>query len=233
MANKIKKIFPVIIYLIIIPLVAIFGYFLFKNKNYNLISLIICILSLIPFFLHFEARRTSARELVIIGVMVGLATVGRIIFGAIPGFKPITAFVIIAGVAFGGEAGFIVGALSAFLSNMFFGQGTWTPFQMLSWGLIGFLSGFFRLKETKFNLVLLIIIGVIGGVLYSVLMDFYTTISVDHAFSFARYLFFVSNSLLFMALYAISNVIFLIILYFPLTKKLKRLKEKYLIFSYH
>lgn len=231
--NRIKKIVSIVIYVLLIPIIVVYGYFIFKNKNYNLISLTICVIALIPFFLHFERNKTSARELVIIGVLVGLSTVGRIVFGGIPGFKPITAFVIIAGVAFGGEAGFIVGALSAFLSNMFFGQGTWTPFQMFTWGLIGFISGFFKLKDTKFNLILLLIIGVLGGIAYSLLMDFYTTISVDHAFSFSRYLFFVSNSFLFMGIYAISNVVFLLILYYPLTSKLKRIKDKYLVFSFH
>lgn len=231
--NVLKKVISYSIYLLLIPLVVGIGYYIFKNKNYNLISIIVCVLAMVPLFIHFEVARTSSREIVTIGVMIALSVVGRIIFSATPGFKPIAAIIIITGVAFGKEAGFIVGALSALISNIFFGQGPWTPFQMFSWGFVGFISGFFRLKETKFNLIIVVALGIVSGVIYSVLMDYYTTVSVDKVFNFSRYLVFLGNGLTFMIVYAISNALFLIILYFPLTKKLQRIKNKYLIFNYH
>ena len=58
-----------------------------------------------------------------------------------PQFKPVVALVIIAGVCFGGETGFLVGAVTGFVSNFFFGQGPWTPWQMFALGIVGFIGG--------------------------------------------------------------------------------------------
>ena len=231
--NRLRKIVALIIYLVLIPIVNIVGYYLFKNKNYNLISIIVCLLMIIPFFIKFEFSRTSAREIVIVGVMVALSVVSRIIFSATPGFKPIASIIIISGVAFGGEIGFVVGALGALISNFFFGQGPWTPFQMFAWGFVGLISGLIRLKERKTNLIYIVIIGIISGIIYSALMDYYTTVSVDNEFNFSRYLMFIGNGLPFMITYAVSNSLFLILLYFPLTKKLGRIKLKYAVFNSH
>lgn len=229
-----RKILSIVIYLVVIPLVIVLGYYIFKNKNYNLISIVVVVLAMAPFFITFEVKRTSAREVVIIGVMVALSVIGRIIFTATPGFKPIAAIVIISGVAFGGDVGFIVGALGALISNFYFGQGPWTPFQMFSFGFVGFISGLVRLNSaSKLNLLYIVLVGILGGVLYSVLIDYYTTVSVDKVFSFSRYIIFLSNGLPFMIIYSVSNALFLLILYVPLTKKLVRIKEKYLIFTYH
>lgn len=230
---NLRRIISLICYLVLIPFVVAFGYYLFKNKNYNLISIIVCILAIIPFFVKFEFSRNSAREIVIVGVMVALSVVSRVIFSATPGFKPIASIIIISGVAFGGEIGFIVGALSALISNFFFGQGSWTPFQMFAWGFVGLISGFVKLKDRKTNLIYIVIVGIISGIIYSVLMDYYTTVSVYNTFNLSAYFMFLGNGLPFMITYAVSNVLFLIILYFPLTKKLGRIKLKYAVFNYH
>lgn len=228
-----KKIITLLIYLLIIPFISVLGYFIFKSKNYNLISIIICLLAMVPFFINFEVKRTSAREIVIIASMVALSVIGRIAFAAAPGFKPITAIIIITGMAFGGEAGFIVGALSALISNIFFGQGPWTPFQMFAWGFVGLISGIFKLKSNKTNYLFAIIFGIFSGIIYSLIMDIWTTISVDKTFEISRYFFFVSTSFTFLLIYSISNAIFIALMYFPLTKKLARIKTKYLVFDYH
>src|SRR5690625_3847939 len=110
--------------------------------------------------------------MVVIAVMIALAVVGRFLFLAIPGFKPVTAIVIITAVYFGAEAGFLVGALSALISNLYFGQGPWTPFQMFAWGAIGLIAGlpFIRiyLMRSKW---LIMLFGAFSGVLFSLLMD--------------------------------------------------------------
>ena len=96
---------------------------------------------MIPFAFAFENRKPKARELVIISSLCAIGVVGRTAFFMLPQFKPVAAIVIISGVAFGGETGFLVGAITAFVSNFFFGQGPWTPWQMFSFGIIGFLAG--------------------------------------------------------------------------------------------
>ena len=94
-----------------------------------------------PFVLIFEGRKPKARELVTIAVLCAIGIAGRSLFFMLPQFKPVLALTIIAGVAFGGEAGFLVGAVTMLLSNMLFSQGPWTPWQMFAMGIIGFLAG--------------------------------------------------------------------------------------------
>ena len=107
-------------------------------------SLLIILETMVPFVLVFESRKPQARELVVIAVLCAIGIVGRAAFIALaPSFKPVAAVVIVAGVAFGGETGFLVGAMTMFGSNMLFGQGPWTARQMLAMGLIGFLAGVF------------------------------------------------------------------------------------------
>ena len=94
------------------------------------ISLLIIICAMIPFFMVFEKRKPQARELIIIATLSAIAVAGRAAFFMLPNFKPVCAIVIIAGVCFGAESGFLVGAVSGFVSNCFFGQGSHTPWQM-------------------------------------------------------------------------------------------------------
>ena len=96
---------------------------------------------MLPFFVSFEARKPQPRELVTIAVMAALAAASRAVFAFLPSFKPITAIIMITGIAFGAEAGFLTGALGIFASNFLFSQGPWTPWQMLAYGVAGFLAG--------------------------------------------------------------------------------------------
>lgn len=228
---NIKYLISIIIYVFLIPLVIFVGVKLFKDRKYNIISMIIAFLSCVPFFIGFEKGRTGARELVVIAVMIAISVVGRLIFAPIPGFKPVTAIVIITAIAFGPQAGFLTGSMSAIVSNIFYGQGPWTPFQMFVWGLIGLIAGLIFARDKKPNVILLVVIGILGGVMFSLLMDIWTTMSLDGGFNITRYLFYITSSLPFMAVYAISNVAFLLILTKPILEKLNRVKIKYGIFN--
>lgn len=215
----------------LIPLTIWLGVWLFEDRKYNIISIIIALLSCVPFFVRFEKGKSGAREMIVIAVMSAFSVVGRLIFAPIPAFKPVTAITIISGVALGPEAGFIVGSMTAVVSNMFYGQGPWTPFQMFVWGFIGFLAGVIFRKSKKPNRILLSIVGAFGGVLFSLLMDIWTTLSLDGEFLLSRYLVNVTSSLSFMAIYAVSNIVFLVILAHPFLEKLNRIKTKYGIFD--
>ncbi|MDE6030210.1 MAG: ECF transporter S component, partial [Oscillospiraceae bacterium] len=85
------------------------------------------VLCCVPFFLAFENRAPSARELVLAAVMTAFSAAGRFIFAPIPFFKPVSAIVTIAAMYFGGQAGFMIGALSALIYNIYFVKGAWTP----------------------------------------------------------------------------------------------------------
>ena len=221
-----KKIFPYLIYAVAFPLLAIGGAFIFKDKFYSWITLTAVLLACLPFFIRFEKKETDAKTLILIAVMIALSVVGRFIFSPLPGFKPVTAMTVLTAMYFGSDAGFMTGALTAVISNFYFGQGPWTPFQMFSWGIIGLLAGIFaeKLKKSK---VFLSVFGALAGILYSLLMDIWTVLWADGYFNFARYLAALVSSLQFTVIYAVSNVIFLLLLSKPTGKILQRVKTKY------
>lgn len=126
----------------------------------------------------------------------------------------------------GAESGFVCGALSAFISNFIFMQGPWTPFQMFIWGAIGFVSGLAAplLKKSKISLV---IGGVAAGIVFSMFMDIWTALWWDNTFSLSRYTAAVITALPVTVVYAVSNVIFLLLLTGPIGRKLERVRKKY------
>lgn len=121
----------------------------------------------------------------------------------------------------------MTGALTAAISNFYFGQGPWTPFQMFVWGVIGLLAGM-AASPLKKNKVILVLYGVFSGVLFSLLMDVWTVLWADGSFNIQRYLAAVISSAEFMIVYAVSNVIFLLLFAKPIGKALERISTKYL-----
>ena len=128
---------------------------------------------MLPFFLIFEGRKPQARELVLIAVLVALNVAGRAVFFMLPEFKPVVAMTILAGVAFGGETGFLVGAMTMLVSNMLFSQGPWTPWQMFAMGIIGWLAGIlYRKGVLRRGRLSLCIFGVIAStIIYGGIMN--------------------------------------------------------------
>lgn len=226
-----RTILSFVIYLVLIPAVIAVGIKLFADRKYNIISIIIAFLACVPFFIGFEKGKTGARELVVIAVMSAISVVGRLIFAPLPGFKPVTAVVIITGIAFGGQAGFLTGALSAIVSNIFYGQGPWTPFQMFAWGFLGLLAGLIFKRGKKPNWIILVIVGAVGGIMFSVMMDVWSVLNMDGGWNWSRYGAMLLSSFPFMAVYVVSNVVFLLLLTNPFLEKLNRVKDKYGLFA--
>lgn len=217
-----------LILLIIIPTIIGAGTFIFEDRKYVLLSFVIVAMTLLTFILSFERKESNTRYMVVVAVLTALSVLGRFLFAALPGFKPVAAIVIITAVYFGSEAGFLVGALTAFISNIYFGHGPWTPFQMFAWGAIGLVAGLpwirIMLQKHKWMIVMM---GLFAGVFFSLFMDFWTVLSIDSVFNMSRYLTAIGFSFPFMAVYAVSNVIFLFITVKPAGKLLERVKKKY------
>lgn len=129
-----------LVFLIIIPLTLFFGTKL-PGRSYYITGTLVILEMMLPFFLAFEGRKPQARELVVIAVLCAIAIAGRVAI-PIPNFKAAFAIIMLSGVAFGPEAGFMVGAITAFASNFFYGQGPYTPWQMFGYGAGGMLAGF-------------------------------------------------------------------------------------------
>ena len=170
-----RTVVSIVAVLVLIPATIWFGVARLGDKKYFFISLLVLLEAMLPFFVSFEDRRPKVRDIVTLAVMCALAVTGRTAFFMLPNFTPVMAIVIIAGVAFGCEGGFITGAMTMFVSNFIMGQGPWTPWQMFAMGLVGFLAGLFfagssvRTRNmTKLGLCIfgaLICIVVYGGIM--------------------------------------------------------------------
>ncbi len=233
MQNKIirrhKEVITFFLILLAIPVIVVVGGSVFQEKYYAWVAVCVAVLSCVPLFYCFERKESTSSELVILAVLVALSVVGRFIFAWLPGFKPITAITVIVAVWLGKEAGFMVGAISAIISNFYFGQGPWTPFQMFAWGFIGFLAGMLA-KPMKKNKVMLCLYGAIAGVMYSAVMDVWTVIWAENTFNLKRYGAVMMSSIPVTIMYAVSNVVFLLALAKPIGQKLERIKKKYGLF---
>lgn len=215
--------------LFLIPLTIFIGIYYLGDKKYYFISLLIILETMIPFGFAFENRKPKARELVIISALCAIGVAGRTVFFMLPQFKPVAAIVIISGVAFGGETGFLVGAITAFVSNFFFGQGPWTPWQIFSFGIIGFLAGIMFqkgiLRKTKTDMCVfgfLVTFIIYGGIMNpaSVIM-WQSNININMVLS--SYVM----GMPFDFIHAVSTVFFLFFAAEPMLEKLERIKIKY------
>ncbi len=207
---------------VIVPALTIAGSVVFDRKRHIIISLAIAVMALLLFASGFERKTTGSRRLVIVSVMTALCFAGRFI----PFLKPISALTIITALYLGGEAGFLVGAMTAVLTNFYFGQGPWTAFQMLAWGLIGLFAGLLA-EPLKRKKALLLIYGALAGVAYSFIMDIWTVLWYADGFSFRLYLGALFTAIPYTLSYAVSNVLFLALLAEPFGEKLDRIKTKY------
>ena len=223
---RLRRILGILIPFVIIPAIVLFFSFGPGRKNYALSSLLITLAAIVVFSCGFERRKTGTRRLIIVAVMTAISVIGRFIFTAIPAFKPITAVVVITAIYLGGEAGFLTGALSALISNFYFGQGPWTPFQMLSWGLIGLLAGALSapLKKSRIALSLY---GIFAGAVYSFIMDIWSVVWNNGSFNITLYTAALATALPHTIIYAVSNVVFLHLVSRPFGEKLDRIKIKY------
>lgn len=206
----------------LIPTAVLLGTLVIDQNRHLFVSLSVAILSIFLFYAGIERKSIGTRRMVIVAVMIALSIAGRMI----PFFKPITAITVITAIYLGGESGFLVGSLSALLSNFYFGQGPWTPFQMLAWGMIGLLAGLIARPLQKSRMALLLY-GLLSGAAYSLIMDIWAVIGYNQSFSLSLYLAAIGASLPHTILYSVSNFVFLWFMAKPFGEKLSRIKIKY------
>lgn len=181
--------------------------------NWALVSLLLLLLGLGLFYLRYERARVSSKELAVIASLAAFAIVGRLLFLPFPNFKPTTYFVLLAGYVFGSRAGFMVGATAALVSNMFFGQGPWTPWQMAAWGLAGACSGLFgRWRGARISSVEMAAFGAVWGFLFGWIMNTWTWLSAYHPLNLTTFLLANLSSFWFDLTHAVSNVVFAMLL---------------------
>ena len=214
---------------LLIP-ITLFVAWKYFDRNYYVTSLLIIIYTMIPFFVMFEKRKPQARELVTIAVMCAIAVASRAAFIWLDHFKPMAAIIIITGIALGAEAGFLTGSLAVVVSNMIFGHGPWTPWQMFAFGIVGFVAGVlyrFHLIDKNNKIKLAIFGGVIIMFLVGPILDtaslFLIAAELNKNYIIATYISGIPVN----AVHALATVLTLYFFSQPLFEKIDRLKTKY------
>lgn len=212
--------------LLLIPALVGVNAVLLKEEYYAACACLIAVATCVLVMLGFDKSKTNVRRSLLIGVMTALSVAGRFMFAFVPAFKPMTAMIVLTGVYLGPEAGFFCGAFTAFLSNFYFAQGPWTPFQMVAFGLIGFVAGLCgRVLQRKGPL--LVLYGALAGLCYSMIMDVWTVLWYNEGMNGGMYLASFVAALPFTVLYMVSNVVFLLVLRKPFGRKLERMVNKH------
>ena len=216
--------------LIGIPLCIAIGFFFFGDRKYLFISMMTAVLSCIPFWTSLSRGKYSAKKVVLIAVLVAIATAGRSVFFMFPGIKPMAAVVIVTGISLGAEAGFLTGSLTMLLSNMLFGQGPWTPWQMFSMGLIGLLAGLLAAagKERMEKRSSLCLLGLISPlVIYGGIMNFASLLMMSYTINKESIIAIYLSGIPMDLLHAVSTVVFLAVGGKPMLEKIERVKKKH------
>lgn len=203
---------------------------LYWNVNYLLVSFAIVLISILFFVARFENKKIEARELVLLAVLAAIAAVGRIPFASIPSVQPTTFVIMMSGFVFGAESGLIIGAVAALASNMILGQGPWTPWQMVAWGLVGLTAGLVSkswIMHSKWGRILF---GILWGFFFGWIMNIWSLLAftqISNAINIQSIVTYIVGSALFDLMHSISNVIFLLLFGESWIKILNRFKGKY------
>lgn len=224
---KKTKIATWLIFLLVIPATLFLGTRL-PGRGYYLTGTLMIIELLIPFFLAFEGRKPQARELAVIAVMCALAVAARVAI-PVPNFKAIYGIIMISGIAFGPESGFLVGAVAALSSNFFLSQGPYTPWQMMAYGMGGMLAGFLfqegKLPRTP------VVMGIVGFLdvllLIGPLLDTCTVFLAPITINLKSILSIYLSGFAVNITQGISTFLVLFLLGNPMLEKLHRIKVKY------
>ena len=225
-ATLIRRIISYMLVLTAAPVMVVLFATVMPRRSFLLVAIVMAAVAVGAFCLNFEKEKDNGARTVLTAVFAALSTASRVVFAAVPGFKPIMSVTMFAGMYLGGDAGFLVGALTALLSNFVFGQGGWTIFQMFTWGFIGLVAGLLGPLMRKHTAVLCTL-GFLAGPLFSFVIDIWSTVWIFGKFSWKAYLATTLNALPFTIMYAVSNVFFLLILARPMRRTMKRVTVKY------
>jgi len=193
--------------------------------NWGLITTFLAVLAVAAFFFEFEAAAVSSKEVALVAMLGTISAVLRVPFAAIPNVQPCTYLIICSGYVFGPVAGFMVGAITALISNFFLGQGPWTPYQMLAWGLAAVSAAYVRrLNPGKVGLI---VFGVIWGYLYGWLMNTWFWVSFTYPLTLRTFVVTQFSSIWFDTFHAAGNAIFLGVFGLKTITILERFKKRF------
>lgn len=199
----------------------------FKYQAYLLVSMAVLAVVMLPFFARFEIRKITSREIVIIAILAAIAAISRLPFAVLPSVQPTSFVIIIAGLVFGAESGFIVGAVAAIVANIFLGQGPWTPWQMYAWGMMGMTAGLLRNTWFMRKMWGKVIFGFVWGYFFGWLMNAWIIVSNIENLTWEYLVSIYVASFYFDMAHGLSNVFFIIVFSSSWLMIMERFKRKY------
>jgi energy-coupling factor transport system substrate-specific component len=195
--------------------------------SWQLVSFLILAAVLIAGFGWYERSRPPAQVVALVAALAALAIAGRVAFAAFPNVKPTTDIVIFAGYALGPAAGFAVGAFAALISNFWFGQGPWTPWQMAAWGLCGILGAALALGTRNVGRLTLAAVCGLAAVGYGAILNFSLMATYGGSLSWARFWILEGQAVPFEVAHATGNVAFALAAGPAMIKMLIRFRERF------
>jgi energy-coupling factor transport system substrate-specific component len=195
--------------------------------SWELASFLILGALLLAGFAWYERSRPPAQVVAMVAALAALAIAGRVAFAAFPNVKPTTDIVIFAGYALGPAGGFAVGGLTALISNIWFGQGPWTPWQMAGWGMCGLIGAALALGGRNVSRLTLAAVCGLAGVLYGALLNFSLMATYGGDLSLEHFLVLESRAIPFDAAHAIGNVAFALVAGPAMIRMLTRFRERF------
>lgn len=212
---------------IIVCILLVLSIILFQQKAYLPVSLAIIGCTMIPFFVRFEIRAITSREIVLLAILTAIAAVSRLPFATLPSIQPTSFVIIIVGIVFGAESGFIVGAIAALASNIFLGQGPWTPWQMYAWGMMGMTAGLLRNTWWMRKMWGKLLFGFMWGYVFGWLMNAWVILSNVQQLTWEFFFAIYAGSLFFDLTHGLANAFFLVVFSARWIRILHRFKRKY------
>ncbi|MGH0424526.1 MULTISPECIES: ECF transporter S component [Bacillus] len=206
---------------------------LIMDGYYMLSSLFLLVVIMLPFYIRFERKAFVSREIVLVAVLAAIAAVSRVPFSILPSVQPTSFVIIVSAIVFGSETGFMIGATAAIVSNIFLGQGPWTPWQMFSWGMIGFIAGLLRNTFLMRKLWGRLLYGLFVGFLFGWIMNLWGLLGFIREATWEAVISYYIASFYFDLSHAISNVVFLLLFSTSWIMILTRFKKKYGILDKH
>jgi energy-coupling factor transport system substrate-specific component len=196
--------------------------------NWALIATVFVGLCVLGFFCEFERAAAGAKEIALVSMLGTISALSRVPFAVMLGFQPCGLFVVCTGYVFGPMAGFMVGCLTILISNLFLGQGPWTPYQMFSWGLVGITAaGLSRIPHLRGRIFVLVVFGFVWGYLYGFIMNIWFWTYFVYPLTLKTYLFALLNAVIWDATHALANLFFVLVFGAKVIGILERFKKRF------
>lgn len=119
----------------------------------------------------YERFAVDPKRIALVATLSAAASIGRTAVQGIPGVQPATFIVILSGYAFGPAMGAAVGAFTAVGSDFFLGEGGWTPWHVVAWGLAGWTAGLLRRVLPRYRTRFMVSFGLAWGYVFGWIMN--------------------------------------------------------------